>query len=1106
MGIGVIGWCISRFGLRTVLLALMIILIIVGVLIGGYLIYGALKKHQLQQLFNQLRPSFKRLLAQLKGSTLVARFRRTAHAAKVPWFILDGASGTGKTSLLRHAAVQFSRLGERSFKAQQPYDWWFSDQAVMIDTQGWSEDFDETEQAWSLSLNQLKRLGAASTLRGMIVTIRYQQLLQPDAFETHLMRIRKRVDELYQRTGLCLPIFLVLTQCDAMAGFKPFFMPLDAKARQQVWGVGLGGQADSSQQLSEGMDELYQRLTHRLFSQIHMTPDVADKLQCLQFLKTFHQLKCTLQTGLTGLFQETIYHEKIQLAGVYLTSAMKADSHEAGYFIHDFLKQRVFLESPAVYHTQRKIRQLQWMRRAKVWMLSGTVLVVLGGISSAYFVNSRLLTYGKELAVKGGSLRRHQADHAENFAYLDAVAQHVYELRHFKALHPWYHRLGLTRNASQLDLYEAILANSLNQTLYAPVKQALRKQLAQNHQAWSTADDQRRRALRGAYYNALKLYLMLNFPQYLDLEFATVEMKMKWQQLQTQANHKLQLASAASSAMIESYLEHLKALSESKRHRLADYPPELIDAARHDLLTPSGAMNWFASLENQWTQRLGRMTQDDFFENSGADLWRFSYELPKFYSKEAYQTQVKSSLIKLSHDNPGKDWIIHEPLAQLAKHSPQEIQHAYDEEQRNKLFHELNALYFNRYLTEWVKLIASTKTVSFSSYEDAGQQLRILYHPEGPFQQLFSSLQDNLSIESMLARADYEAIPEYLRARFFELQQFTQAPDHNPVLKQYLKQLTVLQQDIERLSIGGGLAQTSEQYVRRLLDGHKDETELSKTSLLVDELVNGLDGLSSRQALKMLLLSPAQETYRAVLYEMLRGYQYEWQETVLRPYREQLLSHFPFDRHGPDANLAEFSAFFKPESGRVANFIKRMLPLLDKKNGYYQSRVWLGVGLPVSHSFLKQLDELEKISLGLFASPSRDLSLHYAIYPIPTPGVREILFVSNGQSYPYRNGPQEWVPFIWPQQDHMDHESFVRITRTFQNAQSVREFQGPWGLFHLLQSADQITKTERGYRVKWLFKQAGDHKTVQILLAAKSQVDPFETLLFKPIRLSDHLT
>ena len=78
----------------------------------------------------------------------------------------------------------------------------------------------------------------------------------------------------------------------------------------------------------------------------------------------------------------------------------------------------------------------------------------------------------------------------------------------------------------------------------------------------------------------------------------------------------------------------------------------------------------------------------------------------------------------------------------------------------------------------------------------------------------------------------------------------------------------------------------------------------------------------------------------------------------------------------------------------------------------------------------------------------------------------------------------------------------VRLGRGF------KEFEGWWGLFRLIQSADDLTSgaDETQYRLQWTLPTADGHSVlVQFDLRAPGHKNPFRPGLFKEFHCVEHL-
>ena len=135
--------------------------------------------------------------------------RRSGHSLyDLPWYVIIGAPGSGKTTALVNSGLKFP-IEQRSGKAAlrgvggtRNCDWWFTDQAVLLDTAGryTTQDSDASADsaAWAEFLALLRKYRGRRPINGVILTISAQDLMIQDtaARETHVAAARRRLDEL----------------------------------------------------------------------------------------------------------------------------------------------------------------------------------------------------------------------------------------------------------------------------------------------------------------------------------------------------------------------------------------------------------------------------------------------------------------------------------------------------------------------------------------------------------------------------------------------------------------------------------------------------------------------------------------------------------------------------------------------------------------------------------------------------------------------------------------------------------------------------------------------------------------------------------------------
>ena len=175
-------------------------------------------------------------------------WKRRRFVYQLPWYVFIGAPGAGKTTALLNAGLRFplaERLGTTpvaGIGGTRQCDWWFTDEAVFIDTAGRYTTQDShiatDAQEWRLFLQLLCRYRSAQPINGVIVTVSVPDLLQGGIELDHqAAAVDRRLQELRTQLGLSFPVYLLVTKADLLAGFVDFFREFSAAQREQVWGI-----------------------------------------------------------------------------------------------------------------------------------------------------------------------------------------------------------------------------------------------------------------------------------------------------------------------------------------------------------------------------------------------------------------------------------------------------------------------------------------------------------------------------------------------------------------------------------------------------------------------------------------------------------------------------------------------------------------------------------------------------------------------------------------------------------------------------------------------------------------------------------------------------
>ncbi|MGB1254662.1 MAG: type VI secretion system membrane subunit TssM [Thiolinea sp.] len=349
---------------------------------------------------------------------------------QLPWYVIIGPPGAGKTTLLANSQLHFplsDKYGKdalRGVGGTRNCDWWFTDEAILLDTAGRYTTQDSRQSvdsaAWKGFLDLLRKNRSHQPINGILIAISMADILQFSAeqLEQHASTIRQRIQELHEHLGIRFPVYMIFTKCDLLSGFSEFYDDLDAQGRDQVWGMTFPYMEKPEENVAGQFETEFRLLEERIYQQL--VGKLADErsLERRQALYLFPQQFSALQETLSGfldqVYRSSRYHESIMLRGVYFTSAtqegtpidriMSSLASNYGvspqklsrfsdkgksYFINHLLSGVVFSESGLAGTNLKLKRRLQWLQTL------GAIAAVIAavGLSAllllSYFNNSR---------------------------------------------------------------------------------------------------------------------------------------------------------------------------------------------------------------------------------------------------------------------------------------------------------------------------------------------------------------------------------------------------------------------------------------------------------------------------------------------------------------------------------------------------------------------------------------------------------------------------------------------------------------------------------------------------------------------------------------------
>ena len=289
-----------------------------------------------------LRKRFQEALGVLKTARFKTPEGERRTVSQLPWYMFIGAPGSGKTTALLNAGLRFPlgdpRSGEQLLQGvggTRNCDWWFTEQAVLVDTAGryttQESDHQADAAAWLGFLDLLKRFRARQPLNGVIITLSIGDLVHWNEEELgrYAKHVRERVRELYTRLGVRLPIYLMVTKSDLLAGFSEFYSEFDAKQRSQVWGTTFDP-TEQARGLGDKFKQEFGHLERRLYTllpeRLQDTRDLQKRASIYRFPQQYRVAGPLIAKFLDGAFGGAWVGETPFVRGVYFTSGTQEGS------------------------------------------------------------------------------------------------------------------------------------------------------------------------------------------------------------------------------------------------------------------------------------------------------------------------------------------------------------------------------------------------------------------------------------------------------------------------------------------------------------------------------------------------------------------------------------------------------------------------------------------------------------------------------------------------------------------------------------------------------------------------------------------------------------
>ena len=591
-------------------------------------------------------------------------------------------------------------------------------------------------------------------------------------------------------------------------------------------------------------------------------------------------------------------------------------------------------------------------------------------------------------------------------------------------------------------------------------------------------------------YNALKAYLMLKEQERMEAAHLSDQIPKYWRPW-LEANR-----GKGNVDEINRLAERTVAfyISQIKEHDLPliENSTEVVASSREVL---RGAFRQLSAVERVYNELKARantqfapMTVGRILNSRDLDLVAGSYSLPGVFTREAWDKYFRLAIVDASKGAiKGDDWV-------LATSSMENLSKDGDFERNRQA---LEALYKTEYASEWKKFLQGVAIADFGSLENAARSLGKLSDPKNSALQLILSKaayetswdnpsQLSKSIESakntVIERTEKlvlgnSAAPTVtadkqlgeVGGKFAPIAMLTTAGEGGRMpLSAYLDILVKLQGKLAQIAANPEPGLPARQLMQATLSA--GGSEFAEALTMIDGALLGGVSEENREIVRPLLVRPLIQAYATLIPLVEQDINRLWQAEVMSSWRG-LAGKYPFADSSNEASMAEIAKFLKPGEGVLPRFVEKNLNgLVTRRGNQLIPRTWANLGVAFTPAFLSGV-------AGLTAAGDTVLQegegAKFELQPIPTPGLSEILIEVDGQLLRYRNGPQPWTGFSWPNASGNGIEGARIQAVSFAGiSTSVANFSGRLGLMRLLSQAHVDERNGGTAVLEWRLKPA----------------------------------
>ena len=337
------------------------------------------------------------------------------------WLLLMGFPGDGKSSLAASVPEELQRAARQRETRQETYlshavpnsQWLFLEKGILIDpdsvlgeppkANAGSADTAAANAAdtrWGEMLADIDSLRPDRALDGIVWIISAERLCTSTAEQRASMgrNAYARIHELQECFAYALPVYVVFSHCDTIAGFDGFWRTQDARLRSQIVGWS-SSTLDDNGLPAEWVPKAFDKVIDGLRSLVLQAATSKDHIDDVDGFFLFPQHMRSLQAPvldfLATLFKTNVYETRSFCRGLYFTGVVGASElpdvegpRKDVSFIEEFIRDKAMAEQRLAQRTQKGLlARNRLIRRLQLGLIGMAVILVVALPWSAAHVN-----------------------------------------------------------------------------------------------------------------------------------------------------------------------------------------------------------------------------------------------------------------------------------------------------------------------------------------------------------------------------------------------------------------------------------------------------------------------------------------------------------------------------------------------------------------------------------------------------------------------------------------------------------------------------------------------------------------------------------------------